>query len=216
VSRLGSRGAWISGVIRKSRKRGRATRMRSAQGQGVERRARGMAAPLEFQRFIAKLGVPIERGANLILSEDAAKLVTGGKGWRPWRMTESGHRAPVGVGIVGHSVVVRRPKVVQPPSQWPATANARFWACVVFRHCPQLGASVSFVVPIDRRGSARSRPPPNASSAPMLHQSPASYTKPPQSCLTQSDLGSLEERVQNLVAEGARHAAGGHTSARSI
>ena len=71
-------------------------------------------------------------------------------------MNESGHRAPVGVGIVGHSVVVRRPKVVQPLSQWPATANARFWASAVFRHCPQLGASVSFVVPIDRRGSALS------------------------------------------------------------
>jgi len=104
----------------------------------------------------AKLDVLIERGANLILSDDPVKLVTGGKGWRPRRMNESGHRAPVGVGIVGHSVVVRRPKVVQPLSQWPATANARFWASAVFRHCPQLGASVSFVVPIDRRGSARS------------------------------------------------------------
>jgi len=54
------------------------------------------------------------------------------------------------------------------------------------------------------------------SSAPVLQRSPASYARPPQSCLTQSDLGSLEERVQNLVAEGARHAAGGHTSAIAI
>lgn len=104
----------------------------------------------------AKLDALIDRGANLILSDDPVKLVTGGKGWTPRRMTESGHRAQVGVGIVGHSVVVRRPKVVQPLSQGPATANARFWASVVFRHRPQLGASVSFVAPIDRRGSARS------------------------------------------------------------
>lgn len=67
-----------------------------------------------------------------------------------------------GIGLRSESapsamrVVVRRPKVVQPLSQWPATANVRFWPSVVFRHCPQLGASVSFFVPIDRRGSARS------------------------------------------------------------
>lgn|SRR5574337_1348260 len=108
-------------------------------------------------RFIAKLGVLIERGANLILSDDPVKLGTGGKGGRPRRMSQSGHRALVAVGTVGHSVVVRRPKGVQPLSQWPATANVRFCASVVFRQCPQLGASVSFVVRIDRRGSAHRR-----------------------------------------------------------
>ena len=76
-------------------------------GVGLRRRKTDAGHGCCLRRWIrvpavqSKIG--IERGANLILSDDLVKLVTSGKGWRLRRMTERGHRAPVGVGAVGHA-----------------------------------------------------------------------------------------------------------------